>query len=165
MNKILLEALDNALDNISADDPMETTIDSGGKDVDEDALLKELNTLFTPVLIMQSYEKDISAKSNADIAESGILTERNVINFDDESRMAQLIAVCSKLIAKQKNTAAWQAFEKAAKVKKEAALRMQSEENDEAKTLAQKYLVMVSTTNVNSVARDAAQDLLPQTNK
>jgi len=165
MNKILLEALDNALDNISADDPMETIIDSNGKDVDEDALLKELNTLFTPVLIMQSYEKDISAKSNADIAESGILTERNVINFDDESRMAQLIAVCSKLIARQKNTPAWQAFEKAAKVKKEAALKIQSEENDEAKTLAQKYLVMVSTTNLNSVARDAAQDLLPQTNK
>lgn len=162
--KELLEAMDNVLDNISAEDPLEAqTIDSDGKDVDEDALLKELNTLFTPVLVMQSYEKDIADKANSELSESGILTERNIINFDDESRMAQLIAVCSKLIAKQKNTSAWQMFSKAAQMKKESSLRIQKEEYDEAKTLAQKYLVMVSTSNVNSVARDAANDLLPQT--
>ena len=162
--KELLEAMDNVLDNISAEDPLEAqTIDSDGKDVDEDALFKELNTLFTPVLVMQSYEKDIADKANSELSESGILTERNIINFDDESRMAQLIAVCSKLIAKQKNTSAWQMFSKAAQMKKESSLRIQKEEYDEAKTLAQKYLVMVSTSNVNSVARDAANDLLPQT--
>ena len=161
--KPILEEMDEILDKTSAEDNLDTQIDPSTTDVDVDVLLKELNTLFTPVLVMQSYEKDIASKTNADIAESGILTERNMINFDDETRMAQLIAVCAKLIAKQKNTEAWQMYEKAARLKKQSALNIQKEEYDAAKDLAQKYLVMVSTTNVNSVARDAATDLLPQT--
>jgi len=162
-HQLLLEAMDDVLNNISADDPLDTQLDSDGKDVDEDALLKELNSLYTPILIQQSLEKDISAKSNAESALGGTLTERSIIAFDDEARMAQLIAVCAKLIAKQKNTAAWQEFEKAAAIKRQSELNIQKEENEAAKTLAQKYLVMVSTTNLSSTARDAAKDLLPQT--
>ena len=77
--------------------------------------------------------------------------------------MSQLIAVCAKIIAKQKNTKAWQMFKKASVIKKEAALNMQKEEYENAKILAQKYLVAVSTTNPSSVARNAATELLPQT--
>jgi hypothetical protein len=92
-----------------------------------------------------------------------VLTERSIIQFDDETRMAQLIAVCAKIIAKQKDTEAWQMYKKAAVLKKKAGLEIQKQEYNDAKTLAQKYLVSVSTTNPSSVVRDAATDLLPQT--
>ena len=42
-------------------------------------------------------------------------------------------------------------------------LEIQKDEYDEAKELAQKYLVNVATSNNSSVARNAAQSLLPQT--
>lgn len=165
-HQLILEAMDDALNNLTADNPLDEPISANdNKGVDEEALLKELNTLYTPVLVQQSLEKDIAARTNAESATSGTLTERSIIKFDDKDRMAQLIAVCAKLIAKQKNTESWQEFQKAAALKKQSDLNIQKEENDAAKTLAQKYLVMVSTTNASSVARDAATDLLPQTQK
>ena len=130
---------------------------------DDKDLLDELNKLFTPVLVMQGFENDIANQANEQISEAGVLTERNIISFDDETRMSQLVNVCAKLIAKKKNTPSWQAFKKAAAIKKQASINIQKEEYDGAKALAQKYLVMVSTTNNSSVARDAANDLLPQT--
>ena len=86
------------------------------------------------------------------------------LKFDEPTRMAQLISVCAKLINKQRNTPEWQLYKKAAVLRNKANLDMQKNSYDEAKALAQKYLVMVSTTNTSSSARDAANDLLPQTN-
>ena len=143
-------------------DVTEQSIDDNNE-VDDKELLDELNKLFTPVLVTQGFENDIAQKMNDEISEAGVLTERNIISFDDETRMSQLINVCAKLIAKKKNTNAWQMFQKAAAIKKQASINIQKEEYDAAKALAAKYLVMVSTTNNSSVARDAANDLLPQT--
>lgn len=161
----LLEAMDEVMDNMDTptenSDPMNQPIQGTG--VDEKLILDQLNKIFTPVLVMQGFEKDIADKTNATLAEASVLTERNIISFDDETRMSQLINVCAKLIAQQKNTEQWQMFKKAAAIKKQASINIQKEEYDTAKTLAQKYLVMVSTTNNSSVARDAANDLLPQT--
>lgn len=133
--------------------------------VDMEALLDELNKLYTPVLVNQNFEKEIAAKSSVELESAKVLTERSIIQFDDETRYSQLVAVCAKLIAKQKNTEAWQMYKKAAVVKQQAGLAIQEQEHDEAKELAQKYLVKVSTTNGSSVARNAATELLPQTNK
>ncbi len=143
-------------------DPMESEINPSNS-YDETKAMEELSRIFTPVLVMQDFEKDIADKSMAELESADVLTERTIIQFDDETRMSQLIAVCAKIIAKQKNTEAWQMFKKASVIKKEAALNMQKEEYDDAKILAQKYLVAVSTTNPSSVARNAATELLPQT--
>jgi hypothetical protein len=89
--------------------------------------------------------------------------EKNIIKFDDETRMAQLIAVCALLIARKKNSEKYQTYQKAATIKNKMKLEIQKDEYDAAKTLAQKYLVNVSTTNNSSVARDAANKLLPET--
>lgn len=130
---------------------------------DEKEALEELNKLFTPVLVMQDMEKDIQEKSFTELESANVLTERSIIKFDDETRYSQLVDVCAKIIAKMKNTEAWQLYKKAAVLKKQAGLDIQKQEYDAAKVLAQKYLVQVSTSNPSSVARDAASDLLPQT--
>lgn len=159
----IMESLEAAENSIGADfsDTMEQPIEKEG--YDEKEALEELKKLFTPVLVMQNFEKDIADKTMAEMESADVLTERSIIQFDDETRMAQLIATCAKIIAKQKNTEAWQMYKKAAVLKKKAGLEIQKQEYNDAKTLAQKYLVAVSTTNPSSAARDAATDLLPQT--
>lgn len=155
-----LDAAENSIGN-AADDPTEMPVEPQG--YNEDEAIEELNKIFTPVLVMQNFEKDIADKTMAEMESADVLTERSIIQFDDETRMAQLIAVCAKIIAKQKDTEAWQMYKKAAVLKKKAGLEIQKQEYNDAKTLAQKYLVSVSTTNPSSVVRDAATDLLPQT--
>lgn len=164
----MLEAMDNiavSMAQPTSDDALENQPieDCPSNICDDKELLDALNKIFTPVLVMQGFEKDIADQANSEMSEAAVLTERNIISFDDETRMSQLIGVCAKLIAKKKNTDSWQMFEKAAKIKKEAGIKIQKEEYDDAKALAQKYLVMVSTTNNSSVARNAANELLPQT--
>ena len=155
-----LDAAENSIGN-TADDPTEMPVEQQG--YNEDEAIEELKKIFTPVLVMQNFEKDIADKTMAEMESADVLTERSIIQFDDETRMAQLIAVCAKIIAKQKDTEAWQMYKKAAVLKKKAGLEIQKQEYNDAKTLAQKYLVSVSTTNPSSVVRDAATDLLPQT--
>jgi len=89
--------------------------------------------------------------------------ERNIISFDNKTRMAQLISVCALLIARQKDTEKYQMYKKAAVIKNKMKLEIQKDHYDEAQALAQKFLVKVATTNNSSVARDAANDLLPET--
>ena len=89
--------------------------------------------------------------------------ERNIISFDNKTRMAQLISVCALLIARQKNSEKYQMYKKAAVIKNKMKLDIQKEEYEAAQSLAQKFLVKVATTNNSSVARDAANALLPET--
>lgn len=162
----ILEALDvinSSMSELSADVGNETIDSTSSGEIDMDELVEELNKIFTPVLVMQSMEKDISDKANSEISEATVLTERNMISFDDPARMAQLRSVCALIIARKKNTEKWQIYQKAANIKTGAKLDIQKEEYDAAETLAQKYLVKVSTTSNSSVARDAANELLPQT--
>ena len=153
-----VNVLNNEID--ANQNPMDTEINN---EYNKDAALEELNAIFTPVLVMQSYEKDIADKSFEELESANVLTEKTLIKFDDETRMSQLIAVCAKIIAKQKNTEAWKKFKNASVIKKNAALDIQKEEYDDAKELAQAYLVAVSTKNPSSVSRSAATELLPQT--
>lgn len=171
----MLESMDDITDSIAAhdDDLIEEPIDAGlpaTTDTSSDAaaggddeLLDQLNKLFTPVLIMQGFETSSTDQIQEAMSEAAVFTEKNVIQFDDDTRMAQLISVCALLIARQKNSEKYQMFSKAHKVRKQMKLDIQKEEYDAAKTLAQKYLVKVSTTNNSSVARDAAKNLLPET--
>jgi len=131
--------------------------------IDNSDLLDELNQIFTPILVMQSFEGDTAARIQEAMSEASVLLEKNIIQFDDATRMSQLIAVCALLIAKKKNTEKFQMYQKAAVIRNKMKLDIQREEYDEAKALAQQFLVKVSTTNNSSVARDAATNLLPET--
>lgn len=129
----------------------------------ESELLNSLNQIFTPILVMQGFEGNVADKIQEAFSEASVLLERNVIQFDNATRMAQLISVCALLIARQKNTEKYQMYEKAIKISKSMKLDIQKEEYEAAKVLAQKYLVKISTTNNSSVARQAANELLPET--
>lgn len=160
----MVESINKILEDCAEYSPMNQCVnDIPTATVDDTDLMDELNKIFTPVLVNQKFEKDISDRNNEALSEAGVLTERNIIAFDDETRMSQLISVCALLLAKKKNTEKWQLFHKAALLKKQAKIDIQKEEYTDAKTLAQKYLVNVATTNNSAVARDAANDLLPQT--
>lgn len=166
----MVEAMDDITTSINADQPIENTqIPDGdnnenviGAD-DEQELLDQLNQIFTPILVMQGFESDISDRIQEAFSEASVLMERNIISFDDKSRMAQLISVCALLIAQKKNSPKFDVYKKAAAVRNQMKLEIQKDNYDEAKALAQKFLVKVSTTNNSSFARDAAQDLLPET--
>ncbi len=167
----LLEAMDqvsagiDAINNGNPDiesQPIE--VDTSAQTPDEKVILDKLNKIFTPILVMQGFENDINAqKIQESYEQAGCLTERNIIQFDDATRMAQLISTCAILLQQAKNTEKYQLYAKAAAIRNQMKLDMQKEEYEAAKALAQKYLVMVSTTNNSPIARDAATSLLPQT--
>lgn len=152
-NDIMTQSLDNEV----------TPEDEGNDSVSNDELLEELNKIFTPILVMQGFEKDMSDKITEAYSEADVLNEKTLIKWDDQARMSQLIKVCALLISRKKNTEKYQMYKKASIIARKMAIEIQKDEYEGAKTLAEKYLVKVSTTNNNSVARKAAKELLPET--
>lgn len=166
--KEILESLEEADASIDSnlEDPIEGSApasDTGSSNSDDD-LLDQLNKIFTPVLVMQGIEGDIKDQVTEAMDVASVLTEKNIIKFDNATRMAQLISVCALLIAKNNQSTDYQTYEKAAIIKNKMKLKIQKDNYDAAKALAQKYLVNVSTTNASSVAREMANKLLPETN-
>lgn len=165
----LLEAMDEittATSNTptSEEDVMNTTVSGPTPNQSNaDDVLAELDKVFTPVLVMQGLEKDIGDQVKKEYVDASVLTEKNVVQFDNQTRMAQLISVCALLLAKHKNTDKYQMYQKAALLRNKMKVEIQKDEYDDAVALAQKYLVKVSTSNNSSVARDAATALLPET--
>ncbi len=143
----------------SMEEPTEELTSAG-----DDELLDALNQIFTPILVMQGFEGDVIEKIHESCSEANVLMERNIISFDNNSRMAQLLSVCALLIARQKNSPKYQMYKKAMEIAKSTKLEIQKTEYAAAQALAQKFLVKVSTTNGSTVARKSAQDLLPMTN-
>lgn len=150
-------------DEDSTDDIMNQELPEE-KEVNQEQLVDELNKIFTPVLIMQNYETDKTDQIKEALSEASLLTEKNIIQFDNETKMAQLIATCALLIARAKNTPDYQKFIQASRDKKQAKIDIQTAEYNDAKALAQKYLVNVSTKNGSAVARRLATELLPESN-
>lgn len=161
-----MDAVDTSIDELNENpDVMEEPITNPEPSIggNEDDLLNELNQIFTPILVMQGFEGNIADRINEAFSEASVLMERNIISFDNKTRMAQLISVCALLIARQKNSEKYQMYKKAAVIKNKMKLDIQKEEYEAAQSLAQKFLVKVATTNNSSVARDAANALLPET--
>ena len=165
----ILESLDNisdSIDQINAD-PMNSTIPDEAPSMDnvddKTAVIEELNKIFTPILVMQGFESEVSDQIKEAFEQAEVLTERNIIKFDDQTRMSQLIATCALLLHKQRNTPKFQAYQKAAIIKNKERLDMIKDSYEEAKAIAQDYLVKVHTSNESPVARNAAHDLLPET--
>lgn len=160
--EIIMESIESMVENPDlAMEPVEP--DTSGSDGIEKQVLDELNKIFTPILVMQGFENGIAGQVQEAAEQANCLTERNIIQFDDQTRMAQLISTCAILLQKAKNTEQYNIYAKAAATRNQMKIEMQKAEYDAAKALAQKYLVMVSTTNNSPVARDAATALLPQT--
>ena len=158
--------------NYASADPLNASLDDGesipetlgtGVESGDQELLETLNQIFTPILVMQGIEGNIADKINEACSEDNVLLERNMIKFDDTSRMAQLTSVCALLIARQKNTQQYKMYKEAAQIRNSMKLAIQKAEFEAAKSLATKFLVKVTTTSNSSVARNAAQNLLPQT--
>lgn len=167
----ILESLEEASDGIDQmyDDISNTSVDplpgssNATDDSDNASLLDELNRIFTPVLVMQGFEAGMEDQIKEACEQSNVLTEKNIIKFDDQTRMSQLITTCALLIDKQRNTPEYKAYQQAAQTRNKLRLGIVNKNYKEAEILAQQYLVKVSTTNNSPVARDAANDLLPQT--
>jgi len=164
----IVESLDKILNTMKAisineSDNLDNTLVAEDSVNDDKDLLERLNKLYTPTLISQKFENDIADNANNEIQNSGNLSKRTLINFDKKTRVAQLISACAMLIAEKKNSPKWQALLKADAIKNQTKLDIQREEYNNAIALAQRYLIMVSTTNNSSVARDAAQELIPET--
>lgn len=166
-----MEQIENDIDQ-NEDDIMKAPVDdyedgeppsSPTEGTDED-LLEELSQIALPMLVMQGFETDNSDQIQEAYTEASVLLEKNTIKFDNASRMAQLISICAILIAKQKNSEEYQMFAKACQIRNKMKLEIQKTEYVKAKALAQKFLVKVSTTNNSSIARKAADELLPETN-
>lgn len=163
----LLEDVNTSIE-ASVSDPMNGSIDSEVAPISvdtniEDKVISQLNDIFTPVLVMQSFETQVNDQIKESFEKANVLTERNTIRFDDETRMSQLIATCALLIDKERQTPEYKTYEQATIVKNKTKVEICKKNYDLAKSLVQKYLVKVSTTNNSSEARNAATDLLPQT--
>ena len=162
-----LEAVEEGMAQLAAEeeiDPTKEKLEGMPTDPEEHGdLVGDMDKLCTPMLIMQGFENDIADKATENFGEAHVMTEQNIFKFDDSTRMAQLISIAARVIARKKQTEKWKLWEKASMIARQANLDIQKEEYDAAKALVQQYLVKVSTTNNSSVARKAATDLLPAT--
>jgi hypothetical protein len=154
---------DDLMDQQITDEPAPSSRVMGLGNINEDELLNQLNQIFTPILVMQSIEGNIEDQIHEACSEDNVLLERNILKFDDSTRMAQLKSVCALLIARQKNTQQYQMYKKASDVRNKMKLQIQKDEYANADALAQKFLVKASTSSNNSTVRNAARDLLPAT--
>ena len=155
------DVMNQSIDNETIPEDEDNNTENGAGSTDD--LLEELNQIFTPILVMQGFEKDMSDKITEAYSEADVLNEKTLIKWDDQARMSQLIKVCALLISRKKNSEKYQMYKKASIIARKMAIEIQKDEYEAAKTLAEKYLVKVSTTNNNSVARKAAKELLPET--
>ena len=124
-----------------------------------DDLLDELNTIYTPILITQEIEGDLTGPVTEACSADNVLLERNIIKFDNATKFAQLVGICGLIISRKKNTQDYNVFKKASQLKNTMKLRIQKNEHAAATSLARKYLNKVMSNSTSSVARKAAENL------
>lgn len=154
-----IEDSDEPDDDESSDDSSDYGISDSN--MDDSDLIAELKKIYTPVLIMQNYQTEsCTNRIHESLSRSGLLSESNIMKFDNETKMSQLLSVCALLIARKKNTSEYQAFKKAAKLQKEMKLAIQKNEAGAAKALAQKFLTQMAEDSSNGDAKEAATKML-----
>lgn len=119
---------------------------------DTEALIDELNRLYTPILVAN----DITARVTDDPAtpQGG-----NVIKFDPATRKAQLISVCARLISKYRNDPDYQIYVQASRAAQASKLKMQKDQHAASIALADEYLSRLAATASDGDASRAAQSL------
>lgn len=139
------------VDDVSIDD---------NDDVDTSSLLSDLEQIMSPILIKSQLDSvnGLSEQLMEACSEDHIY-ESNLIKLDKDSMMAQLKAICTLLVARKKNTTAWQLYQKSSKVKKDSKLQMQEEEAVAGSRLAEEYLNKIRSTGNSGLLRSAAEHL------
>jgi len=153
-----LEDSENDLDTGSI--PLENVPSNQPNSMMGDAkLLEEINAIYTPILVSQELDHDIQGRIQEACSKENVLVESNLVKFDADTRKAQLISLCSLLIARQANSPDYQAYKQASNVRKAMKLKIQKDNYAGAVALADKYLQNLSATGTSSVVRSAATDL------
>ena len=154
VGKAFMEAYDPAG---SLDD---TPVDGLSKPVlGDDKLIEELNAIYTPIMVTQELDDNVGSRVMEACSADNVLVENNIIQFDDDTRKAQLVSLCALLIARQNDSEKYQAYKQASEVRKTMKLDIQRENHAAAVALANKYLAHVAASSQSSVVRKAAQDL------
>jgi hypothetical protein len=110
-------------------------------------------------MLAQELDDGVKGRVMEACSQDNVLTEANIIQFDDDTRKAQLISLCALLIARQGNSPDYDAYKQASNVRKTMKLKIQKDNHAAAVALADKYLSHVAQTGQSSVARKAAEDL------
>lgn len=152
--EVSVRALGNALRNFT-----ESSEQNGREDIisatDSEALIDELKQLYTPILITG----ELSARMAEQVAETDSPRAGNTIKFDDETRKAQLISVCARLIAKYKGSPDYKTYTQAAQVARIEKLKMQKDNHAAAVAIANEYLARLAAEAEDPTARQAASAL------
>lgn len=150
-------------DDTSEEPPSdENTEDYGMKpnDVANASVMQSLEQIYTPILIAQSFQTDETKDQIQEhVSNLGLLTESNMVKFDNETKLAQLQAVCALLLAREEKSEKFKAFVKAYTLAKKLKLELVKEKESEAKELAKQYLQKMSSGS-NEQAGQAATSLL-----
>ena len=154
------EETDDDVDDIEVDDaqPSEETseddVTERESNWDEEELFNLLNRFFLPVMRMQDAEQPVQ--------ESTAVMEKNVFRLDDPTKVAQLISLCSMLLAKAKNTKAYNTYIRASEERRNAKIDIQNAEASEARDLATKYLNTLALNGDDDSVRPIGASLLKE---
>jgi len=140
------------------DTPVETSDDKPR--VDDDSLIEELNSIYTPVMITQQLNEGVRERIMEACSGENVLTEANVIKFDPDTRRSQLISLCAMLLARNAGSADFEAYRNASNVRKTMKLKIQKDYHGAAIQLADRYLRHVTANSTNSTVRSAAEELI-----
>jgi hypothetical protein len=151
-----------SFDSLEDDNDSIDAISLAPRNVNNNDLLEELNKIYTPILVTQELEGDLSDQITEACSSDNVLLERNIIKFDRDTKFAQLVSVCALLLSRKKDTEEYKAYKQASQISKDMKLRIQKNEHTDAVALAKNYLDKVKETSLSSIARNAASSLIDE---
>ena len=99
----------------SSEEPEDGSSDYGMKpdDVANATVMQSLEQIYTPILIAQSFQtEETKDQIQENVSNLGLLTESNMMKFDNETKLAQLQSVCALLLSRQEQSEKFKAFVK-----------------------------------------------------
>lgn len=149
-------------DTTSEESPAGNEADYGMNtgDVANATVMQSLEQIYTPILIAQSFQTgETKDQIQEHVSNLGLLTESNMIKFDNETKLAQLKSVCALLLSREEKSEKFKAFVKSYQLTKKLKMEIMKEKESEATELARQYLQKLSSGS-NEQAGQAATELL-----
>lgn len=129
-------------------------------DVANATVMQSLEQIYTPILIAQSFQTgETKDQIQEHVSNLGLLTESNMVKFDNETKLAQLKSVCALLLSREEKSEKFKAFVKSYQLTKKLKMEIMKEKESEATELARQYLQKLSSGS-NEQAGQAATELL-----
>ena len=129
-------------------------------DVANATVMQSLEQIYTPILIAQSFQTgETKDQIQEHVSNLGLLTESNMVKFDNETKLAQLKSVCALLLSREEKSEKLKAFVKSYQLTKKLKMEIMKEKESEATELARQYLQKLSSGS-NEQAGQAATELL-----